>query len=320
MKEIRLYINKRCQLKCDFCSYKYLNSCKGDEEIFYKYDLKEKLFQLLKRLNCMNLMISGKEPLFDDKWFDYIVYMKSRFDVFFTHINTNGISLKNYDMNRLVQLSLNRNHLDRLLISVNYKETEEQFRKVLKWSKKASSKVQPYMVIEKDNIEFLKDMIKLGIDNDITKYYLRFMIPLRQDVKDKIIPIQDQDVILYEFLEMINEYQKHIFIQSPLDYKLNINEMTDKYINDGIIIEDTGFENITMQRTFPRYWCHQYQDSITILHNGDIVGCAKHTYKENYKRYVISNFLTDDIETIINNIKVSIENTNLNNVCLPTRN
>ena len=285
LNEFRLYINNRCQKNCDFCSYKYSSSAPSDELNVEEWC---NVLETAKKLSVRSLMFSGKEPLIDTKIFP--ILKKAHSMGFQTHINTNGVTLDKYSDYLLSSPP------SRLLVSLNYDDS------LISTMGKLSTQmmIQPYIVVLKDNQDLLPKLIGKCIDSGITEFYLRFVVPPIFSHK------QEEEII-----ESLKQYPAKF--QVPIDYSQIHNwKHFDQYLSGGIIRD----ENI--EYTFVHNRCQAYWNSLTILHNGTIVGCAKHTYKpwNELMKYSIGNVLSMTPSDIVFRCKERLLSSDLS-MCLP---
>ena len=160
--------------------------------------------------------------------------------------------------------------------------------------------IQPYIVVLEQNTKYMSEILNQCIDSEIDQFYFRFVYP----------PIFSHDEER-NMLDNLKEFPAQF--QVPIDYSNLKNwKHYDQYQRGKIIRED----NITY--TFVHNFCHAYWDSLTILHTGDTVGCAKHTYMpwDKMMSYSVGNIMTLEPKEIIRRCQEKIKNSNLE-MCLP---
>ena len=285
--EARLYTNNRCQKTCDFCSYEYSKDAPNEElNVEQWFEVLDKL----KMLYIRSIMLSGKEPMIDDNIFPILHRAKEL--GFQTHINTNGLTLDKY------KKLLICNPPDRLLVSLNYEDTY-QFIDIMGMLNRYMT-VQPYIVVNRQNLNELENMINSCIMKGIDSIYIRFVYPSPFSHKEEKAVI-----------ESLKKYPAQF--QVPIDYsEIEEWEHYDKYLKGELIRE----ENVEF--TFVHNFCQAYWDSLTILHEGSIVGCAKHTYHSwnEMREFSVGNILRMSPKEIIMKCQEKIQNSDLS-MCLP---
>ena len=127
IEEFRMYINKLCNLSCHFCSY----SEQETRPDYMKDSVLDALIQKLVAWDVRNVMISGKEPLYNMEHFDYVMEKLCRKFDHDIRINTNGYflhKLKDDWFERLIKVFFSMNYTS---ICDKIKEIPARFRSII---------------------------------------------------------------------------------------------------------------------------------------------------------------------------------------------
>lgn len=282
LREFRLYINNKCQKRCPFCSYeKYSSSAKTDTIHIPAWI---EVIDKAKKLGIKSLMYSGKEPLYDDRIFRLLDYAGRDFK---QHVNTNGINLLRFKDE--LEKRVKNEYLDRILVSLNYSDTYPLIDDMGQFD--CRDAFQPYILINENTKSHLGKIINGCIDYGITRFYLRFEYPTKYTVREQ------EDILKLLMVGAANYTDHDLLMETPIEWN-NVGE-------DGIFgeaMEDysrLGFArynplpNLTLRFTFPHAECQAYYHTLTILHDGTILGCAKHSYLpyEKLKKLSIGSIL-----------------------------
>lgn len=289
LNEARLYINNRCNRMCDFCFYGYGDS--GTKELDW-HDWVRALDKL-KEVGIKLLMFSGKEPLIDNKIFKIVAYANSL--GFKCDINTNGDNIAKYFR------TIKRMNFNRILVSYHEGWNVHLILRL-------NGKVQPYLVITKENKMDMLKTIDYLYKNGVKKYYIRFAYPTPQ-FKD-VLNVEEQE----DYLRRIWDMKMDAIIETPIDFcMVHTGTIYKNAIND---YHQRGYVQYKFDGTTQRFLihtlCHQYWKTITILHDGTIVGCAKQTYLpyKDLKKKSIGSIQYFDAQDIIDECKNKIRQGN----------
>jgi 7-cyano-7-deazaguanine synthase in queuosine biosynthesis len=269
LRELRLYTNNRCQKHCPFCCYRQYSEGANTDELSLKQWAE--VIDKARALGIKRLMFSGKEPLIDEKIFGLLATAHD----FECHINTNGLTLKDYVFP--LEQSLEKGLIKRILVSLNYKDTLPLIDDIVAIGH--LDQFQPYILINERNKALVPDILLRSMNAGLTRFYLRFEYP------SEISP-SSQERLLKEYYRLCEDHAfiaktQPITIENPVEWT---NPMSGQYLWALDQYRELGFaryqhgERLTVEYTFPHYECEAYYKTLTILHDGTILGCAKHSY------------------------------------------
>jgi 7-cyano-7-deazaguanine synthase in queuosine biosynthesis/MoaA/NifB/PqqE/SkfB family radical SAM enzyme len=306
--EVRYYHNDRCQLDCDFCYYGW--NQQEVTELSHKDKLR--VIDRISGLGIRQIIFSGREPLIDDEIFSLI----NHFGILGgkSDINTNGLNLDKYY--HQIETMIILGYLKRILISFTEGEhfKLKALEKLLKIREKYKEFIlQPYLVVSKENYDSILQLIQLLHDMGCNIFYVRPLMSkgLKGRKKKSVtLTVEEERKLLENIANNITGGD--ITIEFPIQHHPGEIKWFKPYYQNllsGIPpVEKIG--DILVKYKFVHNFCMAYWLSLTILPNGDVVGCAKHTYKPLNRireRYVIGNILSKNftLKTITERIAKS---------------
>lgn len=302
LNEFRLYINNKCNLSCNYCYYGYPSSegelSLGDwmKAVNVGYNNGVRLFH-----------ICGKEPLIDDKVFYLVRHIKSLGAI--AEVITNGMTLNKYVD------SINNSGLDKLLVSFDYEDKKKNFEKLQAMGRITVPK-EAYLVFDRKGLPHAKELVEELWEDGIRKFYFRFMQPRRVEptLTENFVSREKQK----EAIENILSYEiDNSNFSIPIEWRKVeekwgwIYEMFKQYQNGETpkkVWKNNGAfvgSNVIYPIFHP--YCEEYMNKLTILHDGTVVGCTKHSWYDwetIQKNYSIGNILEINLkEEVMKKIK-----------------
>lgn len=315
-REIRVMVNDLCNRECSFCSYGKL-SLTGETEM--SQETIENLCQLVKDLRVERMMFSGREPLLSCETMKEII-KKTTIGQVKSLINTNGDLLSNCptsDFQKIIVSNMTVNQLNNILsTSPVYQD---------------KSKYQIYLVFRHDNWESVCDKIEALIQGGFSSFYVRLeylfdgnpigkanAFKIYQKIYEKLLSsVMSSSAMRQRFCD------SHILLQTPLDYSFSSHNEKD-FMFDWMIQVYNKFGHVNLF-THPIYWeipffhyrCESYLFNWTILVDGTILGCPKHTYRNRKVSVGCQNVNIGNPEKILKVIRESVHNRISSVQCLP---
>jgi len=120
LRSVEIALSYKCQFKCQHCSCENIK-INGREEVTLE-EIKDSINQCT-RLGALHFLITGGEPLLDDKLYDVIKYIKKK-DCF-SSIDTNGYLL---DENRIKKLKICGVNLIEISLDSHIPSEHDKFR------------------------------------------------------------------------------------------------------------------------------------------------------------------------------------------------
>lgn len=256
-------ITELCNSRCRHCTRWKIKNSKDD----LNYEECINFIDELKKMGTLAISFAGNEPLMRKDIYDIIEYANKK--GFSISLNTNGILMNEKNTTRLID-----NGMSSFIFSLDscYKEKHDSIRgikgafekifsavKIIKKIREESGKnitIQSTIVINKENIDDLKKIVKLCKERGFDKVILQPIHNITRyfESEEKLIPKkEDFSKMEREIKTIIKEYGD--FIAVPKEYLRNFR---------------TFFEN---PRSLFKYRCGAAFITCDIRPNGDVVPC-----------------------------------------------
>ncbi|MEW5758320.1 MAG: radical SAM protein [Candidatus Omnitrophota bacterium] len=200
-----VFINNKCNLKCDFCYFPWEKMCERDMNIeefkkFLEYDIFK---------NVIRVSLTGGEPLLHPQFFEF-ARLASQKGIAVSLV-TNGTLLKNY------REQLFSSGIDSLMVS-HYNEyfsiVQPQIEKIIK--ERNERKIKLYIllckVISRENYTIMSQLIDKSIELGVDAINFNHYFPRNQEeAKTKLI--YGDNIEITEYINRLkNKYRK-----APID-------------------------------------------------------------------------------------------------------
>lgn len=299
MKEFRIYTTSGCNKACPFCSYRYrFNPEFAGHPIWDLPQAVVNLSHMRKDFDVPMFMFSGVEPTLDNTWMKLALAS----GIQEAAINTNGLKWRTKEgVDELTKqaLELEKNNIRFWsYISINTPGDEDAFTAIDDHNHYLiyDSQVTPYIVVNKENWDYVLKMMDYLTSLGIWRAYIRFEVPVKPDRKEHCFPKEQHKAKLAAMAHVFESGGGECF-DFPIDAH------PDQY---AFIPEKMG--EVEIRQRFVHSQCRAYTDSLTILQTGEILGCAKHTYLQEPNRFIVGNILSYDFLTVRDNIKKAPKN------------
>lgn len=291
--EARYYHNDVCNLDCDFCYYGW-----DEREYEPTPEMKTDIIDSIHKLGINRIMFSGREPLYDREVFRLIRHFGDNYGGK-SSVNTNGINVQKY-MSDIYAHSFHG--LEKMLLSFH----KGIYENVSYLTEIEDLNVQPYLVVDKDNKNDIPEKIEELTEVGAKNFYVRPMMPRGKSgskLKNKKLDLEEE----FSVLRNICFRNENITVDFPIQHPPKKVDWLDIDWKNFHFTEK--IDGCKVNYKFLHDRCLAYWLSITVLPNGDVVGCAKHTYEPREgmeKKYVIGNVLEDSSKSLRRRMKKSI--------------
>ena len=268
ISEASLYITNKCNSDCIYCGK---NSLSKDKDLSKKEIIS--LLNELKYMGTKRINILGGEPFVRKDIWEIIEYIGSR--GFFLSVVSNGLSVINFDRNKINILKKNVNLLD-ISFDSPVKRTEDYIRGVNGDYEKTLSGIESLTkngipvrvttVISKYNFKDIPELIRLIARKGCKSINLQPVCPVKifskSNSKDGSYFLESDD---------LNDLKKSILLSKKVAKSLNLKNslsLTEMWIYSYFINEKGWYRNLIRD-----FKCIVPYRNIIIYPNGDIAPC-----------------------------------------------
>lgn len=280
IKEARLLINNLCQFNCSHCFYGFEDSEVLTKQEFYK------IIDQVAEMGIKNIHFSGKEPMINRDIFDYANYIEENHPNLTCDVVTNGATIKKFEQ------ELKDSILKRVYLSVDSLgdltirdcHTHQNIKSI----KNANKEVEIFIDIHKDNYIEIKSIIEhLYHEDGVKDFFVRTILPIgKGKTFDKIVNVEELNEVYLDLLELdLEDVRVNFAIQTG--YVNKIMKREDLAIYEGVVfVRDYKTSELTYNLSFiPEFYCHRFEDQITITQDGYVLGCATEVSNPKYRDY-----------------------------------
>ncbi len=199
---VQFYVNKICNLKCDFCFFSSALNLKDSKEYNLTVDKLKEFLKIPLIKNCLRIGLTGGEPFLNKEIFQIIDLIKSK--GYILSVVSNSVLIDS--MIEKVKSS----KIDVLGLSI-YNENIDDIANVV--SKLNNSMfIKTHKILFADKLDEVEETVRFSVD--IKAHGILFNNYYTEDEKDKNNAIFDDNKEFFEIKEMIkNKYSKEIGIQ-----------------------------------------------------------------------------------------------------------
>lgn len=295
IKEVRVYTNNKCQLKCDHCYY-------GFDEMkspaLTKDEMKSALVQFMNQ-GVKSFHFCGKEPLFDDSVFEYTKFIKSVCPDAICSLVTNGVNVPKY-IDEIKDAGFEK-------VSVSVESSPsfmKKFRQVfparaLELLRDNGIFTEVFIDITKGSYSSLEHTIQYLIEKySVKSVYVRFILPIGGAERfEKVSKLEAKEVydIVYGLSELYTDVTFHIHV--PHLYTQYFTEDPDEDIFDVLRYADNQIaDNFSICLEL---YCSRYCSQVTLTPDGYVLGCASETASPNYDKISVGNVRDSKVSDLL---------------------
>lgn len=300
--ELRVLINNDCQLNCSHC-YHSGNSLVGEKltNDEMKSALKEAYDYGIREFH-----FSGKEPLYDDRIFVFTEYLKTLSGVTY-HVVTNGINVPKY-AERLKLSGISKVFLsvedEYGFSNIRSSNTNKCIKRAVESLNSAGIPVEIFYDLTPDNIEHTLDNIYFWIQNyDVRSFYIRTIRNIGNANNGKFTLSNESLYKLHKQLRGFSIDGVSIVLNigaCPYTYNILFDNNDSELKTDIGVCCTYGFNNITKNYSlFAEMYCGKYENRITLMPDGYILGCAMECSVSRYDYVSAGNIKTEKLSEII---------------------
>lgn len=284
IKEVRVYTNNKCQLKCDHCYY-------GFDEMkspaLTKDEMKSALVQFMNQ-GVKSFHFCGKEPLFDDSVFEYTKFIKSVCPGAVCSLVTNGVNVPRY-IDEIKEAGFEK-------VSVSVESSPSIMKKFRHYFPKTALELlrdnnvptEVFIDVSKGGYSGLESTIPELIEvYGVSSIYVRFVIPIGN--AENFERVSDKEV--GKVFNVVRDYSlvyknvsftlhvPHLYRDAILECSKEASD-TVRYANN--CVYDNFFLNVET-------YCSRYCSQVTLTPDGYVLGCASETASPNYDKISVGN-------------------------------
>lgn len=299
IKEARLYINNKCQLRCKHCYY-------GFDEMKEEQLTPDEMCRLIDRLHDIgvrNIHFSGKEPFFHKDIFIYTDYIGEHYDDMKYDVVTNGVNVIQYIDD------IKEARFERVCISVDATLTEKSTRfynplDAIKRCKRAGIPVTVFIDITSGVAAHLERTLNVLYQYDsysVRDFYIRLVLPIGNAKDFEKVSMEELEEVFsiisdcadYNTDAKFHLHIPHLYVEDVFknEYDLGM------YARDSITYgNENVYDNFTMHL---ETYCCRYENQITVTPDGFVLGCASETSCADYDKIASGNVKRESLGDII---------------------
>lgn len=301
---VKLFINNSCQFSCKHCLYGF-KEMSGKEMTFNDYCI---CIDGLVELGVIYIDFVGKEPLYDEKVFNIMEYIKNNHPNLKYGLITNGVNVEKYidkivDNLKCITLSVES------LGTVKSRNSNAGFIKNITLLREKGVNVSVSIDLHKNNKDEIQSIVKELETYGVCEYYIKPIVPLglgKKYVNSDMITPEESFEVMKSFYD--HKYSGQVVFEMKQDFTYSLMQSSSDFreLMSGeapILREHRGvfldFE----------YICSSFVNSIAITADGCLLGCGMAISNSEYEKYSAGDVREVSLSSAILKAKESRLNT-----------
>lgn len=317
IKEMRVYVNNDCQLKCKHCYYGF------DEMKQPRLTLDEfkDVFAQAKKLGINEFHFSGKEPLFDEFIFDVTKVLREVHPEADCTVVTNGINIPKYAK------LLKEHKYSRVYLSVDdigdtsfFRSVHNVTDKALRALNEVGIPVEVFIDLHHRNYDKVDSIIDFIVNTyGVKDFYVRTLTLVGNAKGMTKLTSEELDKTYHLLLEYARTHQDisvHLNLMAPYVYDLLDGYYTslDLFNQVNSILEFATLNVLPNFTIFPQTYCGKYEAQVTLTPDGFIHGCASESSVKDYDLISAGSVRHNSLKSLIEKGKDLCIDCNINEV------
>lgn len=303
INEARLLINNDCNLNCGHCFYGHKELAGKEMDITHWGVAIKKCIEV----GVENFHFGGKEPFFDEKIFDIVKEIKKYPNVTYDVV-TNGINVLQY----LEQIK--EAGFWRVCISIDSFHQNEEKDKAIDALLANGIPVHIFTVASKENVTTIPDLYCHYSKKGISGFYVHPLYMYGNAIGKENLVITSEEY-LDLFFALMHEKRKMLDNHCDVDFSVlgkYLEEMTAKddifrSLVDNVYIEVDDYSVMPHFYLIPHSHCVRFWSGVTIMPDGEVLGCGTDVAIADYKSVSAGNILQGNLMDIIKKGRAQID-------------